>query len=153
MIGPDHRGREVEVAFDGFAFSDQAGISPAMSDHSTIFIVDDDEAVRDSLKLLLESHGCRVQDYGSTREFIDGFRRDQHQCLVLDHHLPGQTGLDFLESDDGSKLQMPVIVMTGGGDKTLRDRATKAGARAYFDKPLNDSILLATIFKLLENPA
>jgi FixJ family two-component response regulator len=86
------------VAFDGFAFlRDEIGICPAMSEHSTIFIVDDDDAVRDSLKLLLESHGCRVQDYGSTREFVHNFRRDQKQCLVLDHHLPDQNGLDFLE--------------------------------------------------------
>jgi two-component system response regulator FixJ len=142
------------VAFDGFAFlSDEIGVSPAMSENSTIFIVDDDEAVRDSLKLLLEAHGCRVRDYGSTREFVDNFRRDQKQCLVLDHHLPDQNGLDFLESDDGSNLQMPVIVVTGGGDATLRDRATRAGAHAYFDKPLNDTILLSTIFNLIKSQA
>jgi FixJ family two-component response regulator len=125
-----------------------------MRENSTIFIVDDDEAVRDSLKLLLESHGCRVQDYGSTRDFIaSGFRPGQKQCLVLDHHLPDQNGLDFLESVDGAKLTMPVIVVTGGGDQALRERAAKAGAQAYFDKPLNDAVLLSTIFKLIEAQA
>jgi len=132
---------------------DGAATGTAMNDNSTIFIVDDDEAVRDSLKLLLESHGCRVEDYGSTREFFRAFRQDARQCLILDHHVPGETGLDFLESHDGAALQLPVILVTGGGDETLKDRAAKAGALAYFDKPLNDSDLVATIFKLLDMAA
>ena len=115
----------------------------------TIFIVDDDEAVRDSLKLLLESHGCQVRDYGSTRDFFREFRPDQRQCLILDQHLPGETGVEFLESDAGAKLRVPVILVTGGGDQALKERATKAGALAYFDKPINDNELVATIFRLL----
>jgi two-component system response regulator FixJ len=131
---------------------DGAGFVSAMSGNSTIFIVDDDEAVRDSLKLLLESHGWRVEDYGSTREFFGAFQHRGRQCLVLDHHLPGETGLDFLESKDGANLQLPVILVSGGGSEALRERATKAGALAYFDKPLNDSELVATIFKLIDEP-
>jgi FixJ family two-component response regulator len=138
------------LAFDGFLPSrDKAGISKEMSGE-TIFIVDDDEAVRDSLKLLLESHGCRVRDYGSTRDFFRDYRKEERQCLVLDHHLPGETGIEFLESGDGANLRVPVIIVTGGGDKTLRARATKAGALAYFDKPINDSELVTTIFLLLD---
>jgi two-component system response regulator FixJ len=145
--------REKRVAFDGILqFGGETGIIRAMSKNSTIFIVDDDEAVRDSLKLLLESHGYRVEEYSSTREFIRGFRRQSRQCLVLDHHLPGETGLDFLESDDGASLRVPVILMSGGGDASLRARAAKAGALRYFDKPLDDSELVATIFRLLEAP-
>jgi FixJ family two-component response regulator len=134
-------------------FGDGAGTFKAMKASSTIFIVDDDEAVRDSLKLLLESHGCRVEDYGTTRDFFRAFRREERQCLVLDHHLPGETGLDFLESRDGAALRLPVILVSGGGDTTLKDRAAKAGARAYFDKPLSDSELVATIFRLLDAAA
>ena len=117
----------------------------------TIYIVDDDEAVRDSLKQLLESHGCRVRDYSSTRAFFRDYRRQERQCLVLDHHLPGETGIEFLESDDGANLRVPVILVTGGGDQALKARATKAGALAYFDKPLDDSELVATIFRLLDS--
>ena len=124
-----------------------------MSEDFTIFIVDDDEAVRDSLKLLLESHGCQVRDYSTTRDFYRAFERGDRQCLVLDYHLPDQTGLDFLESDDGAKLGLPVIVVTGGGDDDLRERAIRAGANAYFDKPLNDTELVATILDLLDAPA
>jgi FixJ family two-component response regulator len=120
----------------------------------TIFIVDDDEAVRDSLKLLLESHGCLVRDYGSTRDFFRAYREGGRQCVVLDHHLPGETGIEFLESNDGANLHAPVILVTGGGDQALKARATRAGALAYFDKPINDSELVATIFRLLdETPA
>jgi FixJ family two-component response regulator len=131
-------------------FSGQTGIITEMSGE-TIFIVDDDEAVRDSLKLLLESHGCNVRDYGSTRDFVREFRHEERQCLVLDHHLPGETGLEFLESDEGANLHVPVILVTGGGDESLKERATKAGALAYFDKPLNDTELVATIFRLLDD--
>jgi len=139
------------LAFDGFLlFPDRVGSGTGMSGE-TIFIVDDDEAVRDSLKLLLESHGCRVRDYGSTRDFFRDYRREERQCLVLDHHLPGETGIEFLESDDGANLRVPVILVTGGGDKALKARATKAGALAYFDKPIKDSELVATIFRLLDD--
>ena len=138
------------MAFDGFLpFADKAGIITDMSGE-TIFIVDDDEAVRDSLKLLLESHGCRVRDYSSTRDFFRDYRKEARQCLVLDHHLPGETGIEFLESGDGANLRVPVIIVTGGGDKTLKARAAKAGALAYFDKPINDSELVTTIFLLLD---
>jgi two-component system response regulator FixJ len=139
------------VALDGvLQIGDGVGIIGAMNGNTTIFIVDDDEAVRDSLKLLLESHGCRVEDYGSTRAFLRAFRRDSRQCLVLDHHLPDETGLDFLESGDGATLRVPVILVTAGGDEALKERAAKAGALAYFDKPLDNSALVATIFKLLD---
>jgi FixJ family two-component response regulator len=138
------------LAFDGFLlFPDRTGIIKDMSGE-TIFIVDDDEAVRDSLKLLLESHGCRVRDYGSTRDFFRDYREGGRQCVVLDHHLPGETGVEFLESDDGANLRAPVILVTGGGDQALKARATKAGALAYFDKPINDSELVSTIFRLLD---
>jgi two-component system response regulator FixJ len=116
----------------------------------TIFIVDDDDAVRDSLKFLLESYQCHVEDYGSTRDFFEAYQPRDRQCLVLDHHLPGQTGLEFLESIDGTSLRIPVILVSGGGDRVLKQRALKAGVVAYFDKPLDNSVLLAAVFKAVE---
>ncbi len=114
-----------------------------------IFIVEDDEAVRDSLKLLLESYQCNVEDYGSTRAFLRAYRPGKRQCLVLDHHLPGETGLEFLESTDGASLRLPIILMSGGGDRALQERAVKAGVAAYFDKPLDNNRLLAAILKAI----
>ena len=124
-----------------------------MSRASTIYIVDDDEALRDSLKLLLEAYGCQVEDFRSTREFLGAFRRKERQCLLLDYQLPGETGLDFLESVDGAELGVPVILMTAAGDALLRARAAKAGARGYFDKPVDDCALVETIFRLIEAAA
>jgi two-component system, LuxR family, response regulator FixJ len=120
-----------------------------MTPRATIYVVDDDEAVRDSLTFLLESYGCKVLGFGSTREFLGAYAPHERECLVLDHHLPGETGLDFLESIDGSGLRLPVILVSGGGDRDLKQRALQAGVAAYFDKPLDNGVLLATISKAI----
>lgn len=120
-----------------------------MTPEATIFVVDDDEAVRDSLRLLLETYGLKVEDYGSIREFFRAYQPREQQCLVLDNYLPGERGLDFIESIDGASLGIPVILVGGGGDRKLKERAVKAGAFAYFDKPLDNSGLLVTIFKAI----
>ncbi len=120
-----------------------------MNSDEVIFIVDDDEAVRDSLRLLLQAYDCNTEEYSSTREFLRAYRPRDRQCLVLDHHLPSETGLDFLESIDGAGLRLPVILMSGGGDRGLKERALKVGVVAYFDKPLNNTVLLATILKTI----
>ena len=121
----------------------ERGSSAQMPD--TIFIVDDDEAVRDSLKLLLESYGLVVADFGSTAEFARHYRPGARQCLVLDQHLPGSTGLDFLASPAGAALELPVILVTGRGDKALRARAEALGVVRYLEKPVNDDVLLNAI--------
>jgi FixJ family two-component response regulator len=120
-----------------------------MTPEATVYIVDDDAAVRDSLKLLLETYGLAVVDYGSVGEFVRSYQPHERQCLVLDHHLAGETGLDFLESADHLGLRMPVILVSGGGDRAVKERALKAGVLAYFDKPLDNSALLTTIFKAI----
>jgi two-component system response regulator FixJ len=114
-----------------------------------IFLVDDDEAVRDSLKLLLELHGLDVEDYGSTGEFADGYHRPARGCLVLDQHLPVMSGLDFLASPAGRALGIPVILVTGRGDEAIKTRAEQLGVAAYFDKPVAEDRLIATIDRLL----
>ena len=115
---------------------------------ATVFIVDDDEAVRDSLKLLLESYGWTVEDYESTADFARHYRPRPHQCLVLDQHLPGSTGLDFLER---TPLGLPVILVTGRGDSKLRNRATRSGVFAYLEKPVSDDALLVAIGQAIQS--
>jgi FixJ family two-component response regulator len=116
-----------------------------------VFIVDDDEAVRDSLRLLLEAYGMTVQDYASTAEFARGYRADGGAaCLILDQHLPGSTGLDFLSSTDGAKLDLPVILLTGRADAAIRARAVQLGVSAFLEKPVSDDVLLATIRSALD---
>lgn len=129
-----------------------------MSEQATIFIVDDDDAVRDSLKLLLQAYGIVVKDYRSARDFVRAYRPHlgpcaERQCLILDHHLVGETGLDFLESSEGSALPLPVILVTGGGDAMLEQRASRSGVRAYFEKPLNNAALIAKILELVGAPS
>lgn len=111
----------------------------------TIFIVDDDDAVRDSLKLLLESYGMRVEDYGSVVEFAHHYPPDACGCLILDQHLPEITGLDFLASAKGRIGRLPVIMMTACSDATMRNRAVELGVSAYLEKPVDDEVLLPAI--------
>ena len=110
-----------------------------------VFVVDDDEAVRDSIKVLLEVHGVEVEDYESTGEFASHYRRPPRGVLILDQHLPGMTGVDFLNSPEGQRLGIPVILITGRGDPGLEERARQAGVAEYLQKPVNQRVLLATV--------
>jgi len=112
---------------------------------ATIYIVEDDEAVRDSLKLLLESYGMAVEDCDSVQSFVHRYRAGPGQCLLLDQHLPNTTGLDFLSSPQGAALQLPVILITGRGSAAIRDRAYDLGVHAYLEKPVSDEILLEAL--------
>jgi two-component system response regulator FixJ len=111
---------------------------------TVVFVVDDDAAVRDSLRTLLEIHGMHVEDFVSTADFADHYRPRPRECLVLDQHLPVVSGLDFLSSGRGAQLKLPVILITGRGDDAIRTRAQQLGV-AYLDKPVNDTELLAAI--------
>jgi FixJ family two-component response regulator len=111
----------------------------------TVFIVDDDEAVRDSFRVLLESHGLTVKDYGSTAEFARDYRPQAEACLILDQHLPGSTGLDFLASPEGARLGLAVILVTGRGEPALESRALALGVRTYLEKPFSGTLLLEAI--------
>jgi FixJ family two-component response regulator len=112
---------------------------------ATVYVVDDDDGVRDSLQLLLESYGITVEAFESAEAFLGFYRPNGRACLVLDQHLPGATGLDFLGSPEGARLDLPVILVTGRGDAALRSRAFAAGVVAYLEKPVDDGALVAAI--------
>ena len=114
-----------------------------------IFVVDDDEAVRDSIKVLLEIHGLDVEDFGSTSDFVSRYERPPHGCLILDQHLPRTTGLDFLASSEGRELGIPVILITGQGDPTIERRAHEAGAE-YLQKPVGQRKLIEMVERVIE---
>ena len=110
-----------------------------------IFIVDDDDAVRDSLRLLLEAHGMTVEDFESAAGFAAAYRRHPRACLILDLHLPVMGGLEYLASLAPDGPELPVIIVTGRGDDASRARAFDLGAVGFLEKPVNEHELLSTI--------
>jgi FixJ family two-component response regulator len=114
-----------------------------------VFIVDDDAAVRDALKVLLESYGISVDVFASTADFNRVYQAGPNQCLIIDQHMPEATGLAFLASLEGAALRLPVILLTGRGDSAIRARAHELGVKAYLEKPVSDAILLATIAQVV----
>src|SRR5579864_1531847 len=124
---------------------ERANMTEAALSNATIYVVDDDDAVRDSVKILLEVNGLTVEDYASTADFARGFRHPGRGCLLLDQHLPATTGLDFLKSDAGRELGIPVILITGRGDPALEQQAREAGVAGYLQKPISAGVLLAAV--------
>jgi two-component system response regulator FixJ len=122
---------------------------PARSEAATVYVIDDDDAVRDSLKLLLESHAIAVRDFASGPDFLAGVGLRPQGCVVLDLHLPVISGLDFLgrfaERLDG----MPVILLTGKADAATRTRALEAGVSAFLEKPIEDDLLIEAVTRAL----
>jgi len=111
----------------------------------TIYVVDDDDAVRDSLKMLLESYQLVVRDFGSLPEFLAGLGLVHNSCLVLDLHLPAMGGFDVMTTLARRRIRLPVIVITGRGDAQTRARAIEAGAIAFLEKPVDDQRLMNAI--------
>lgn len=113
-----------------------------------VHVVDDDEAVRDSMRALLESYDIVVRDYASAGEFLAG-QPSSPGCVLLDLHMPGMSGMELLErlQDQGSKLS--VIAITGRGDSTLKERTIRAGALTLLEKPVRDDQLVATLARAL----
>ena len=99
-----------------------------------IFILNDDDGVRDSLRLLLECEGFEAREFASCREFLDACRRNG-DCLILDLHMPEMSGIDLPEAMRRRGDRLPVILITGHLDAMIRERARAAGALAVVEKP------------------
>ncbi len=110
----------------------------------TVFVVDDDLSVRESLKMLIESAGWQAETFGSGREFLSRPRVPGPSCMLLDVVLPDFNGCD-LQRLVADRADMPVIFITGYGDVPTTVRAMKAGAAEFFTKPLVDDLLLSAI--------
>jgi FixJ family two-component response regulator len=120
------------------------------TDEPCIYIVDDDQSVRDALSSLFRSVGYKVQLYGATQDFIDAKRGDGNSCLVLDIRLPGASGLDLQNHLNREQIPIPVIFMTGHGDIPMSVRAMKAGAIDFLAKPFRDQDMLDAVANALE---
>ena len=113
-----------------------------MSPEITVFVVDDDQAVRDSLALLMHSVGLQVETFPSAGEFLDTYRPDRRGCLITDIRMPGMSGLELQEQLSVDGYHIPVIVLTGFGDVPTAVRALKGGAVDFLEKPFNPQALL-----------
>jgi len=112
---------------------------------SIVHVVDDDEAVRDSMRALLESYGIEVYAYASAREFLVADPAQPGGCVLVDLHMPGMGGLELLEALQAQGSRIPVIAITGRSDSMLKERATRAGAVTLLEKPVSDEALLSTL--------
>jgi len=116
----------------------------------TVFIVDDDEAVRKALRLLIKSAGYGVETYGSAQEFLDAYDPTRLGCLVLDVRMPGMSGPELQERLSAQRIRVPVIIITGHGDVPMAVRAVKRGAIDFIQKPFDDRVLLERIEQAIE---
>jgi FixJ family two-component response regulator len=110
-----------------------------------IFVVDDDEPVRDSTRALLEAHGMPVCVYASADALLGEVTLQCGDCLILDNHMPGMTGLELVQALRSRNIKIPVIMFTGRGDAVLKERAIRAGVLIVLDKPVNEDHLLQAI--------
>ncbi len=110
-----------------------------------IYIVDDENSIRKSLKRLMESEGLKAETFASAKEFLDFSYQDKSACLILDLHMPGMTGMELQEQLVESGSNMPVIIITGHDDEKNYSQVMKAGAAAYLRKPFDDQTLLRSI--------
>ena len=115
-----------------------------------VFVIDDDESIREALKSLIRSVGLSVQTFASAQEFLQSVRPDVPSCLILDVRMPGLSGLDLQRALTEANIHIPIIFITGHGDIPMSVRAMKAGAVEFLTKPFRDQDLLDAIQQALE---
>ncbi len=121
----------------------------AVDSQPTIYVVDADPAVRDSLDSLLTLHGFRVEAYGSATEFLDASPAAAHACLVTEVHLPDMSGIELLDRLRRRGLGLPVIFIANRSDVPTAVRAIRSGAADFLEKPFLDRALLQRTRELL----
>jgi two-component system response regulator TtrR len=117
---------------------------------STIFIVDDDEAVRDSLRWLLEANGYAVRSFASAEEFLATYDPEQVGVLIADIRMPGMSGLELQEALIARKAPLPIVFITGHGDVPMAVSTMKKGAVDFLEKPFNEADLRVLVAGMLE---
>jgi len=121
-----------------------------MANDLTIFIIDDDEAIRDSLDALLSVEGYQTKSFASGEAFLAACTPGCRGCALLDVRLPGIDGLSLQQKLVDTGIHLPVIIMTGYGDVPMAVQAMKAGAVDFIEKPFDDVFLMASVHRALE---
>jgi two-component system response regulator FixJ len=116
-----------------------------MPDEGAVQVIDDDEAVRDSLVFLLTTADIKVQAYDTPEAFLDRVEGITSGCVVTDLRMPQMSGLELLQQLKEIRAELPVIVVTGHGDVPLAVEAMRAGAADFLEKPFDDETLLAAV--------
>lgn len=119
----------------------------------TVFVVDDDEAMRDALKVLFKSVGMKVEAYASGGEFLERFDPAQPGCLLLDVRMPDMDGLELQRRLAEERLDIPIVFVTGHGDMELAVEAVQAGAVDCLAKPFREQALLESVKRAIEQDA
>jgi two-component system response regulator FixJ len=126
---------------------------PTMQPEPVIYVIDDDEAVRQSLEFLLKTAGLTVRGFESATAFLEVLPQISSGCIITDVRMPGVTGIDLLRRVKESGVDIPVIVITGHGDISLAVEAMKIGAVDFLEKPFDDRGLLDTVRASLDRSA
>jgi two-component system response regulator FixJ len=116
-----------------------------MSDKSKVYVIDDDEAMRDSLNFLLESAGFQVRLFETAQNFLDALPGLAFGCVVSDVRMPGVDGIELLKRMKAGRSRFPIVIMTGHGDVPLAVEAMKQGAVDFLEKPFEDDRLISMI--------
>jgi len=116
----------------------------------TVFVIDDEPPILNSLRMLMKPFEWNVRTYSSARGFLDAFEYHARACLVLDVRLPGMNGLELQQQLRSRGIHIPVIIITGHGDVAVAVQCMKAGALDYFEKPFDGEALLRCIRQAIE---
>ena len=128
----------------------QAVTDPNATSTATVFVVDDDPSMRDSLRWLIESIGLNVEAFANADAFMEQFSGDVPGCLVLDVRMPGTSGMELLDSLKARGVELPIIMISGHGDVPMAVQALKHGALDFLEKPFRDQELLEQIGRAIE---
>lgn len=112
---------------------------------ATVFIVDDDSAVRDSLMLMIEQEGINVETYNNGEDFLNACKNETFGCAILDIRMPGIDGMQLQQELNRRNIKLPVVFLTGHGDIPLSVKAVKAGAVDFLTKPVTRENLLSSV--------
>jgi two-component system, LuxR family, response regulator FixJ len=136
-----------------YPLADPAGTKSVKETMPTVIVIDDDEAVRSSLKLLLRSVKLPVSVYASAQEFLPKYTLDQPGCMIVDVRMPGMSGLELQQQLNLRGAMIPVIFITGHGDIPMAVEAMRYGAFDFLQKPFRDQDLLDRVQRALEKDA